>query len=509
MEGRNIGEGDLQAGRGALLGGAATTEEEKKTGGAGWPDEKKRLFGRRFPAGPAGRVVLILWLVMLAQGVFFAFMQPVWSRVDEAQHYHYIQYLYENKALPVEGETFISEEVVDVSLETNQWGWRPAGSISTPAVLDTSVWSALPEDLGQKEREEWVRRNLWHFNYEAMQPPLYYMINAPLYAAIPGDTFVKLYGMRLLAVLLASTIIPISYLTAREAFPDSRLVLLGTPVVVLLVQGYALNMSQVTNDALATPLAAAAILVLLRIVRRGYSWKRSLLAGVLIGASMLAKMTTVFLFPVALAALCLPMLFQGERMRHALKQGAVVFGASFLLLAPLVLRNLQIYGDVTGANAAEPLMSSFFASPLTDLSTLRLDELLPTFWFGEPVFPFAYWTYAWVPFFAAIVLAITGLLFYFIYQYREHVSEIRGPVFFITLAFILGIAINIVLPFVSGIGGVPGRYLYPLLPAVAFLLVFGIDRLLRREQARFLCEAFLVWLIIWESVNMLAYIQNR
>lgn len=456
-----------------------------------------------------GRIAIVLWLVLLAQAAAFALLQPVWSRVDEAQHFHYVQYLYEERALPVEGQTFISPEVVSVSSAAGQWGWRPAGSISAPAELDPSQWIAVPQDLSQPERERWVRRNLWHFNYEAMQPPLYYAVNVPLYAALPNDPLVKLYGMRLLAALLASMMVPIAFLTAREAFPDSRLVLIGTPVVVLLVQGYALNMSQVTNDALATPLAAGAILVMLRIARRGFSWRWTLLAGGLIGAAMLAKLTAIFLLPVALAALVLPVVYRGARWRQAAAHAAIMAAPVVLILAPWMLRNINLYGDISGASAAEPLMSSFFASPLRDMGTLRMGELLPTFWFGEPIYPFPFWNIAWLPAAAAMVLAVAGMGYFFVYRFKYHVPVVKAGVVFLSLAFLIGLGVNLLLPFLSGIGGVPGRYLYPLLPAGAFLLMFGVDRLLRRERARFLAETFLVWMVFWEVINFVTYVKIR
>jgi 4-amino-4-deoxy-L-arabinose transferase-like glycosyltransferase len=456
-----------------------------------------------------GRIAIILWLVLLLQAVAFALLQPVWSRVDEAQHFHYVQYLYEQRALPVEGETFISSEVVSVSQSADQWGWRQAGSISAPTELDPSQWITVPEELSQPQRERWVRRNLWHFNYEAMQPPLYYAINVPLYAALPGGPVVKLYGMRLLAVLLASLMVPIAFLTAREAFPDSRLVLFGTPAVVLLVQGYALNMSQITNDALATPLAAAAILVMLRIARRGFSWRWTLVAGVLIGAAMLSKLTAIFLLPVALAALVLPVIYRNARWRQALAHAALMALPVALILGPWMIRNLNLYGDVSGASAAAPLMSSFFASPLRDMGTLRMGELLPTFWFGEPIYPFPLWRIAWLPALAAIIVALAGMGYFFAYRFRYHVPVVKAGIVFLSAAFLIGLAVNLLLPFASGIGGVPGRYLYPLLPAGAFLLTFGLDRLIRRDRARFLAEIFLVWMVFWEAINFVTYIKIR
>ncbi len=455
------------------------------------------------------QILVALWLALLAETVAFAFIQPVWSRVDEAQHFDYIQSLAQKRSLPVEGKSFISPTVVNISIQTQQWGWAPAGTMSTPAVLDPSRWLTIPAGLDSRNQDKWVQRNLWYFNYEAMQPPLYYAINAPLYAALPADPFIKLYGMRLLAALMASAMLPLTYLTAREAFPDSRLVMLGAPVVMLLTQGYALNMSQVSNDALAVPMGAAALLLLLRMVGRGLTWKRSVTTGAVIGAALLAKLTSLFLLPVAAVALVLVVIYKREPVRRALIHGAIILAPVALMVAPWMVCNIFLYGDPTGASAARPLMSAFFASPLVSLQTLRLNELLPTYWFGEPVFPFAFWTNAWVVVLPAMVVAGAGLLFYLAQGRRSQVKDVQVRVMFLLVAFFVGVASNLLMPFGSGIGGVPGRYLYPLLPAAAFLLMFGIDRLLRRERAQFLSELFLVWMVLWESLNFLAYIRNR
>ncbi|MHB8792603.1 MAG: glycosyltransferase family 39 protein [Thermoleophilia bacterium] len=469
-------------------------------------------MGRVMVAGTSPRerrIILALWLVLLLQGIVFALIQPVWSRVDEAQHYHYIQYLVENQALPVEGETLVSREVVDISVEANQWGWRPTGVMSTPAQLDPAAWQTVPEELDEQDREKWVRRNLWRFSYEAMQPPLYYALNTPVYAAMPEDPFIKLYGMRLLAALLASALVPLTWLTARETCPGDRLVVYGAPVVMLLTQGYALNMSQITNDALIVPMAAGSVLLFLRMVVRGLSWRRSLIAGVAIGASLLAKMTAIFLLPVALTALALLVYYRRERFSAAVAHAAVIFGTASAILAPWIIHNFAIYGDATGANAARPLMSSFFMSPMVSLSTLRLDELLPTYWFGEPIFPFAFWVNALAAAGFAMVAALFGAVWYF-YQADEDdagAESARLTLNFAVAAFVIGVAVTLLIPFGSGIGGVPGRYLYPLLPLGTVLLMFGMKRLLGR-RALFVSELLLVWMVLWESLNLLAYIQS-
>ncbi len=90
--------------------------------------------------------------------------------MDEAQHFDFVQYVARNE-LCGRGDEFISPEVISISVRENQWGWRPAGALSTTAFLDTAAWRTIPAELDDHDRDEWVRRILWRFNYEAMQPP--------------------------------------------------------------------------------------------------------------------------------------------------------------------------------------------------------------------------------------------------------------------------------------------------------------------------------------------------
>ena len=199
-----------------------------------------------------------------------------------------------------------------------------------------------------------------------------------------------------------------------------------------------------------------------------------------------------------------------------------------MIIAPWCAYNFGVYGDATGASAARPLMSSFFMSPMVNLGTLRLEELLPTYWFGEPVFQFYFWPFAGVAVGAAMVMAVFGVSWYLFRPDDEGPgfgedgssdsaclstddagqSCARLPVNFILAAFLIGAAVTLLIPFGSGIGGVPGRYLYPLIPVVSVLIMFGIERLLGSRRAIFVSELLLVWMVVWESLNFLAYIQG-
>ncbi len=131
------------------------------------------------------------------------------------------------------------------------------------------------------------------------------MVNATAYAALPSDPIAKLYGNETAGGPAGLRHDPITWLTAREAFPDSRLVVYGAPAAILLVQGYALNMSQITNDALVVPLAAACRAVAAADGRPGSVTAAEPGRGCCDRRGAFDKMTTIFLLPVTAAALAL------------------------------------------------------------------------------------------------------------------------------------------------------------------------------------------------------------
>lgn len=471
-------------------------------------------FGAEAPTGGRwsgkGRLawlpVFLLWLALLVEGAIFALAQPPWSPVDEAQHFHYVESLAEARKLPVMGESFISPAVVGIARETGRWGWQPQRAAWPPADSDPAGWTGLPAELEGAEKEQWLRQHLWRFSYEAMQPPLYYALNAPFYSLLPEPVLAKVYGLRLLAVLLASAMVPLAWLTAREAWPGSRLAVYGTPAVVLLAQGYVLNLSQVTNDALAAPLAAAALLMLLRLIARGLTPGRCLAAGLLIAASLLVKMTTAFLLPAALVAFGVLAVRAREPLRRHLGQAVMLFVPASLLLAPWLARNFAVYGDATGAAAAAALLGPVFTFDTLSLQSLRLDELLPTFWFGEPYGALAWWRYTWAAVPVALLLAGAGFGRCLAGRWRELPGPVRLRAGYLLLAVLAGAVTILLLPLASGICGTPGRYFYPLLPAIAFLILFGIERLLGERLAGVVAVTLAAWMAFWEIFNLTAYL---
>ena len=91
--------------------------------------------------------------------------------------------------------------------------------------------------------------------YEAQQPPLYYWLMAPLPVK-------SARGLRFVAILLASAVIPLCYLAGRRMFP--RPVALALCALLTSMPGLMIDIARVGNESLAMVLAAWIVLLLLR-----------------------------------------------------------------------------------------------------------------------------------------------------------------------------------------------------------------------------------------------------
>src|SRR5437764_711225 len=71
--------------------------------------------------------------------------------------------------------------------------------------------------------------------YEALQPPLYYWIAAPLLWLLRGASLAtQAFGLRWASVVLGSLVIPLMFVLARKIFRDDRAAL-GCALVVALM----------------------------------------------------------------------------------------------------------------------------------------------------------------------------------------------------------------------------------------------------------------------------------
>ncbi len=183
---------------------------------------------------------------------------------------------------------------------------------------------------------------------EQRQPPLYYWISMPAYAlfanrppyldvyalATAKPSLLSLIAVRLVSVLMSAATVPLAYWAAKMVRPKDPFVYLGTTAFVALVPAYGWLGASVNNDNLADLVASCSILLLLRVVSQGFSYKRLVGLAGLFAASIAVKPTIWPLMAAISAVLVIWTLFPRFKRRPRLG-GAAFVGA--LAISAVVL----------------------------------------------------------------------------------------------------------------------------------------------------------------------------
>lgn len=245
--------------------------------------------------------------------------------------------------------------------------------------------------------------------YEAHQPPLYYLTALPFATSLLKDKAhhqTALYLLRFFSTLWGLVVVlgTLGLAWVLHADPPTRLpAILLAGLFAALLPMHLLVCASVGNDAAAGAMATATLLWLCLLLQRPSSGKRqtltaALVAGVLCGASLLAKSSNLICLPLALIASCLMPLNSPvpsptkkrpvtQSPRHSSSitchpgwwRGillSVCLGAFLLTAGWWLWRNIVLYGDPL---AFQAFLEGFSTSPKPSYFLERLQLSLPTY----------------------------------------------------------------------------------------------------------------------------------
>jgi 4-amino-4-deoxy-L-arabinose transferase-like glycosyltransferase len=414
-------------------------------------------------------VICVIPALLVAAG------QPIWSRVDEAQHWDYVAQL-AHGTYPVEGRTLIRQDTLDLMAETGIFRWNVPGQQPVPMARSVSALTTVPAYLRGAARQLWIERHIWQFSYEADQPPLFYLAALPFWEvgnALAGSQG-AVYAVRAFDALLVGLLGALALALARLLFPTEGATPWLAVVMLAVLPGALLNATQVTNDTLAAVLGAVTLLAAISGRRRGWPWRWQMLTGLAFGAAMLTKLTTVGLALPLAAAFCWPL---------RIRRGAVTAAVAGLVLAPWLAWNEHLYGHLLPSAATRALLGQIFQPAALDAGYLAasLRNAFATFWAGEPyrevplhqltTYLMAFWC----------LLGAVGLALLL----RRRAAPRFAALGLTALACAGELVWGVLTLRISGIGGwLPGRYLFPALVAAVVIVVGGSLAVLRAEWAR-------------------------
>lgn len=369
------------------------------------------------------RIILAAYLLL---GVTYSSVAPIFEASDELWHYPLVQWLSNGNPLPVQDPD-------------NVGPWKQEAS-QPPLYYALVGWATSWIDTG--DMNDVLRPNP-HVNNGVITPDgnINLVVHDPAREAFPWrGTVLAVHLARLLSVLMGAATVWLTYRIALELFPPARggdrggaWFALSAAAVVAFTPMFLFISGAVNNDNLAMLLCTLALLLIVKRLRApeepatlGFRIGRWVPLGVVLGLATLSKTSAIALLPIA--ALTVSVVAWKRRSWPELIAGALGTAVPLLLIAGWwYLRNIQLYGDVTGLNAfIEVLGRREAPASLAQLWGERWGFML-SYWglFGGVNVPMDDWVYHLLN--ALAWLALTGAVAYLISSTAKWFREDPGP----------------------------------------------------------------------------------
>ncbi len=406
----------------------------------------------------------IILLGYLVAGALYAIYTPPWQAPDEPAHFNYIRQIAEAGCCP--------------RIASGDWQSDYLSQLTTSRFA--------PEHLDRLDS----------IQYEDHHPPLYYLLASVVFKLSDGD----LIALRLFSVALGAAVVCLSFLISRCIAPAQPQIALGAMALVAFTPQHLSMMASVNNDALAEVIVALALLWLFR---RNSEDTPIWQLGLIVSAALLTKITITFLALIVPLAIWLKWRRGGGPARELLRSIAIFLTVAILIGGVWWLRNITIYGfpDFLGLAAhdavvadqprsADYIAQHGFAVYLSQLA----GTTFKSFWgqFGWMALPLDKVLGGWIyRGFALLTLAgLSGFVFAARPWSVGDRDATRPPMSADAIIVLLATMLLVALQFTYyniEFQQWQGRYLFPALIPIAFLLVYGLDhwraRLLSRWEA--------------------------
>ena len=273
----------------------------------------KRLgFSDSRAAALALSLIIATYLLL---GTLYATATPAWQVPDEPAHFNYVRHVAEQGHLP---ELCPGDYPYEYLEEIKARRFPPEMSIAP-------------------------------IQYEAHQPPLYYVLAALVYRLTystfgwPMPLILRLFSLLLSAISLA-----VGYKIVRAICPQEPILALGTTAFAATLPMHVAMTAAVNNDVLAELLINLIVWAVVTIKASDWTLCRAGGLGILLGFAFLTKMQSYAAFGVAFSALFWDILHNRDDSSldwtQALGRAAIMSGAAFTVALPWLIRNAMIYG---------------------------------------------------------------------------------------------------------------------------------------------------------------------
>lgn len=414
--------------------------------------------------------------LFVALGVVYSVVVPIFEKPDEINHYFVVQYLAEERSLPVQdssGETLLAQEASQpplyYALAALAVSWVDISDAHELAWLNPQRNLGDPRNPGNKNLTVHTDRERWPYH---------------------GATL-AVHIARWLALLFGAGTVLVTTLIVRQIFPTRPTLALGAAAVNAFIPQFLFISGSVSNDSLIAFLAALTLLQLIKMINDEIDETKSstfrllfihLSLGFTLGLAALTKLSGLSL--LGLSGFVLAWIAWRRRSwRYVLTGGLVVGGVVAVVAGWWYVRNLRLYGDITGLDAMFQVVGrrdDFGASASAlwgEFAGVRASFWGLFGWFSLPMPDLVYHVLDGLS-----ALGGVGLVIWLVQQRNKDRKTVRRTMLALGLLMLwAAMAVVLLVRWTWMTPGSQGRLLFPALPAVALALVVGWSAWLPRR----------------------------
>ena len=362
------------------------------------------------------------------------------------------------------------------------------------------------------EKRELPVQSAYHghlYGQEASQPPLYYLLTAPIWMLTDTSDFsdfihrnplvfigeytrlgnrnlvfyrqpyppdlrgssLTLYIIRVVTLAMGAATVAAVYQSARTIIPNNIGFAALAASLTAFNPMFIFTSASVSNDALVSMLTALIAWQMLAMLREGFQTRRSLVLATLIALASLAKLSGLALgLVVALVGIWLV-------IRSRDRRGFIVLGGAMLVAFLAIagwwyLRNLMLYGELFGTNA---MLDHFGRRPATLLEILTedLEGLRITFWGLFGVFNILIDRIFYQAMDLLALASAVGLVVFVVKQRKSPI--VIASIVFLGILLCIGMAMLVWWSLQSP--ATLGRLLFPYITSTSVLMALGLTAL--------------------------------
>jgi 4-amino-4-deoxy-L-arabinose transferase-like glycosyltransferase len=364
------------------------------------------------------KTVLIAFLIL---GVTYSIVTPIFEASDELWHYPMVQWLSKGNPLPVQDPHNVGPWKQEAS-QPPLYYWLTGAAIS---------WIDTSDMLQLRYQNPHVQPGVMTLDGNTNL-----VVHNPEAESFPWrGTVLAVHLVRLLSVLMGAVTVWLTYKIASELFPDRAWLALGAAGVNAFTPMFIFISGAVNNDNLTMVLCSLGLLLIVKRLREYggtgirdqkaaerelpvaqdflYRVGRWLPLGLVLGLGALTKTSALALLPIVGLAVMIAAWW--KRSWREFWAGVLATAIPVMLIAGWwYLRNVQLYGDVTGINAFIDVLGKRAApASLSQLWGERWGFML-SYWglFGGVNVPIDYWGYHVLN--GLAILAVIGVIVYFV-----------------------------------------------------------------------------------------------